>query len=275
MFGTVRSKHIWLSDLRFANDPRELELGYENVISGLRSVLQSEHREPKRNLLSHLVDRLIAYFQGIQVFCSCFSQAVDELPMWAAYGRNYSGLAIGFRPAALLGIPARVQQVKYLDPSNENDEFKNLALGIATQVEICQQSNAVEPWISAVVDAITATTALKHQIWAYEKEVRLICAQRKEPPQGLAAKFPVSSLPNDKLIYWREPIERKARGNSVNYIEFPFGRFKDGNFDPTRSLKTTIIGPHCPLTVTSVESELREQGFYDCNVRKSNCQIRL
>jgi hypothetical protein len=274
LFGILRSKRLRLSDLASANDPRELKLGYEKVMQALEAVLRDEYQGAKGALLSRLVERLIGYYQGAQVFCGCFSMAADELPMWATYGANYSGLAIGFRPAALLSLPGRVQKVRYLDPSKEDGEFKALALDIAAQVDIHQRSRSPEPWISAGVDAITATTALKHTTWAYEKEIRLIYVQRRERPQGLADQIPTGSMSNDQVIYWREPLERTVGSRTIKYVEFPFGRIRGGKFDPARSLKTIIIGPNCPLSEADVGTALKEQGFDGCIVRRSECQIR-
>lgn len=244
-------------------------------MQALGVVLQDEQREVNRKLLSRLVRDLSGYFDRVQAFCSCFSLAADELPMWAAYGQSYSGLAIGFRPAAILGIPGRVYQVKYLDPSKENDEFKELALKIAGQVNLFRDTDSLAAWVSAGTDAIVATLGLKHRIWAYEKEVRVIYVQRKERPEGAFAKFPVANMPKGEPMYWREPLERNAGTRSVKYVEFPFGRFHDGKFDPARALKTIIVGPNCPLSVAAIEAELTEQGFYDCIVKKSDCQIRV
>jgi hypothetical protein len=91
VFGILRSKKLWLSDLRLANDPREIDLGFEKIIEALKSIAQSERRTAKAELLSHLIDRLTGYFQGVQVFCTCFSLAVDELPMWAALSAQPRG----------------------------------------------------------------------------------------------------------------------------------------------------------------------------------------
>lgn len=274
LFGILRSKRLRLTDLASANDPREIKLGYEKVMQALESILQNEYQGPRGALLSHLVERLVGYYRSAQVFCGCFSLAVDELPMWGAYGSNYSGLAIGFRPTSLLAIPARVQKVRYLEPSKEDGEYKALALDIAAQVEAYEKSGNLVAWISAAVDAIAATTALKHASWAYEKEVRVIYIQRKERPQGLAARMPTASLPNQEEIHWREPSQRTDGRGIVQYVEFPFGRFRDGKAEPARSLQSIIVGPKCPLSEGEVGRELEQQGFYDCTVRRSACQIR-
>ncbi len=275
LFGILRSKQLRFSDLRAANDPREIELGYERVMEALRAALEDEQQRANRIDLSRLVNDLTGYFERLQAFCACFSLAVDELPMWAAYGQSYSGLAMGFRPSAILGIPGRVQRVKYLDPSKENDEFKELALKVASHLHTHRETNQLEAWVSAAVDAIVTALASKHQIWAYEKEVRMVYVQRNARPEGALAKFAVTTTPKGEPMFWREPLERKVGTRSVGYLEFPFGRFRDGRFDFARALKTIIVGPNCPLSVAAVEAEVKEQGFYDCVVRKSECHIRV
>lgn len=274
-FGILKSKKLWLSDLRTANDPRELKLGHERLIQGIRTVLGNGHREVNLEGLERLTEHLTGYFDRIQAFCCCFSLAPDELPMWAAYGQNYSGLAFGFRPAAILAVPGRVQQVQYLDVSNGNKAFEELALDIAAGLEPYRNSSDIVPWVLAGARAAAAVTTLKHQSWAYEKEVRVVYSQLRERPEGVVAQYPATQMPDGKALYWREPLKRKAGARSIDYVEFPFGRFRDGNIDPARAIKTIIMGPNCPLSVAAVEAELTKHGFRDCIVQKSDCHIRV
>src|ERR1700683_3770487 len=123
----LESKCLRLSDLASANDPREIHLGREKVFVALRSVLDDEYKAGKGANLLHLIRRLIAYFHGVQIFCCCFSMAADFLPMWNAYGGNYGGVSIGFRPRAIMDMTGRIQKVKYLDAANDGD-FRKLAL---------------------------------------------------------------------------------------------------------------------------------------------------
>jgi hypothetical protein len=272
--GILRSKRLRLSDLRASNDPRELELGYERLMQALRTLLDDERQSENREGLSRLISSLAGYFERQQAFCCCFTLAVDELPMWGAYGQSYSGLAIGFRPSAILGIPGRVQQVQYLDAAQDK-KFEELARNIAADVELYRNSKDILPWISAGANAVSVVMALKHQIWAYEKEIRIVYVQRIERPEGTISNFPVSKMPGGEPLFWREPLERTAGTRAVKYVEFPFGRFRDGKFDPARSIKTVIVGPNCSLSIAAVEAELKEQGFYDCVVKKSDCLIRV
>jgi hypothetical protein len=68
-------------------------------------------------------------------------------------------------------------------------------------------------------------TALKHLTWSYEQEVRLVYAQKKEPPDPRDGPLSsvVSKWPNGKLINWTKPLERASGGGTVDYLEFSFG----------------------------------------------------
>ena len=272
--GILRSKRLWLSDLRTANDPREIHLGFERMIRALAAGAGDEGRRVNGILMVSLVGQLTGYLERAQAFCSCFSLAADELPMWSAYGQSYGGLAVGFRPAAILSVPGRVQRVKYLEKSIEEEVFKEVASKIAAQVELYRAGQDLTSWIGAATDAIAAVLSLKHQIWSYEKEIRIVYVQRKERPNGSFANIPVSKGPGGVPLLWQAPLERLVGTRQVQYVAFPFGRFRDGRVDPSRAIKTVIVGPNCTLSVSAVEAELKAQGFVDFAVTKSDCHIR-
>jgi hypothetical protein len=270
--GIANSKHLRFSDLADANDPREIHLGREKVFIALRWVLDTEHKAGKGANLLHLITRLIAYFEGVQIFCCCLSLTGDALPMWNAYGANYGGVSIGFRPRAITDMTGRMQRVKYLNAANE-DNFRSLAVDIAAQIETIESDTDLK-FMSAATSAITAATALKHYTWSYENEVRLVYVQRRERPPEESAWIPVSTSPDGQPIGWRQPSERVVGGVAVRYFDFPFGRFEKGRYDPTRSIEHVVVGPKCLLSVDDVHALLKDHGFDDFTVRPSNCEIR-
>lgn len=290
----ANSKCLRFSDLVSANDPREIHLGRERVFVALRRVLDDEHKAGKSANLLYLIRRLMVYFDGVQIFCCCLSMTRDALPMWNAYGANYGGVSIGFRPGAIMDMTGRIQKVKYLDAGNEGD-FRSLALDIAAQLRTidlsevakwmnisgaADQLGTIDPpeevvkWINAGTGAICAATALKHNTWSHEDEVRLIYVQRRERPQDQTASIPISLSADGKRVYWRQPSERLSGGETIKYFDFPFGRFEKGSYDSTRSIECVVIGPKCPLDVKDVHELLKAHGFYDFRVRPSDCQIR-
>lgn len=278
--GIVRSKRLWFTDLASANDPREIKLGYEHFAESLKSVLGKEYNGEKGQALAQLGERLAAFRLNAQAFSCCFAQIGDELPMWREYGSDYSGVAVGFRPAAVIDIPARVQLVKYVD-ENTTDDFRRLVIDVAIELERVERADAVymkdiEYWMNASVDTWSAIMTLKHQSWAHEREVRLVYMQpRAKPAETEAPLFKIASfLPNDEPVMWREPLVRSIGDTKIGYLDFPFGRFRSGKFEPSGAIEKVILGPRCSLTVEAVEAVMREKGYDHFEVSQSACQIR-
>lgn len=130
--------------------------------------------------------------------------------------------------------------------------------------------------LTAVVGTFALMTAHKHHSWAYEQEVRMIHAQRIiPPPPGEHEMFSFTGqMPDGQLVKWTKPHERPGLDGPLHYLEFPFGRFKDGVFDPTRAIAEVIIGPRCALSTDYVSAVMATKGFKDFAVVKSDCQIR-
>lgn len=269
----LRSRQLRLSDLRGANDPKEIDLGYDRVVLALKALAKAEQDVIALARFARLARHLTNYSGNMQAFCACFSLAADERPMWATYGDRYSGLAPGFRPSALDEINGRVSRVKYIDPTQTKD-FERIAHSVAENVRNSALDDSL-PRISACSDATAAAIAMKDQTWSYEKEVRLVYIQLRTKPQGLLANFPASQTARGEPIPWTQPATRLVGSRSVDYLQFPYGRFRDGRIDATGALKTVVIGPHCSLSVEAVEAELRAQGFRGCKVRLSDCSIRI
>ena len=274
--GIVKSKRLWFSDLASANDPREIKLGYDHFMEALKLVRQENFKGEPGAFLSILAEHLAGVYTRQRLYCCCFSLVRDELPMWNAYGDNYGGLAVGFRPTSLFKMPCRVQKVRYLK-ENTIEEFKKIVLDLATKFDaIGHSADDLSYWIAATSSTMAAMTALKHTTWSYEEEVRLVYAQKKEPPDPRDGPLSsiISKWPDGTLINWTKPLERLSGGSAVDYLEFPFGLFRDGKFLAQRAIKCVIVGPKCALSPSDVTSAMQENGFEDFEVAVSACQIR-
>ncbi len=271
--GIVRSRQLWFSDLLSANDPREMKLGHQHFVDALKSVRHDEYRGETGLFLSVLAGRLAGAYENTQAFCCCFSLVADELPMWAAYGDGYNGLAIGFRPTAILSIPARVQKVNYLNENTAQD-FRSLALEIADQLDAGRNLQDEVYWIEAAVSAIAGMTALKHQTWAYEREIRMVHVQPIAPPDEQTKAIPTGILPGGQQTMWTQPSERLSSSRKVSYLKFSYGKFENNYFDHKRAIRKIIIGPKCQLSISEVTKILSENGFEQFEVVESTCEIR-
>jgi hypothetical protein len=274
--GIIKSKRLWFSDLASANDPREITLGYDHFMEALKAIRQENYKGEPGEFLSILAEHLARVYTSQRLYCCCFSLVRDELPMWNAYGDNYGGLAIGFRPTSLLKMPCRVQKVRYLK-ENTIEEFKKIVLDLATKFDaLGHGADDLSYWIATTSSTLAAMTALKHTTWSYEEEVRLVYAQKNDPPDP--RDDPLSSIvskwSDGKLIKWTKPLERLSGRSAVDYLEFPFGLFRDGEFLPQRAINSIILGPKCALGQSEVTLAMRENGFKDFEVAASVCQIR-
>ena len=95
------------------------------------------------------------------------------------------------------------------------------------------------------------------------------------PDKDEDPRFSITDLlPNGQPIMWSPPLERTSGTKIVKYLQFPFGRFREGVFDPSRAIEKVIVGPNCPLSLPDVTRALEENGFERFSVVKSICEIR-
>jgi hypothetical protein len=182
------------------------------------------------------------------------------------------GVALGFRPTALADMPVRVQKVRYI-PDNDDAGFVRLIIELAADLDF---TKGIIEQIGVISGAFAAITAVKHETWSYEREIRLTHAQGKEPlPSEESPVFRMTALlPDDSPINWSEPLVRKTNGRQVGYLSFPYGRYSDKKFDARGAIETVILGPKCEASEADVECLLTAEGFRDFSVSRSRCQIR-
>jgi Protein of unknown function (DUF2971) len=268
--GILSSKNIWCSDLKEANDPREIKLGFEHFIAALRFVRENEFKGAAGVFLDRLTDDLARNRDIQQAFCACFSLVKDELPMWNEYGSNYSGVAIGFRPTAITSMPGRIQKAKYVSDNTAND-FREVVREIASNFDPNHSFDDVAYWIVASTTALSAITALKHRSWAHEQEVRFIHLQTRDLGN---VQIPRAEWSDGTPVYWQKPLSREVQGASVEYKTFPFGRQRNRSYEYSRAIERVVIGPRCTLSKDDVQFELEKNGFQNFEIENSDCQIR-
>jgi hypothetical protein len=266
----LASKVLWCTDLASANDPRELHLGYQHLLEAMKFVRENEYAEPAGEFLEKIISDVTSGSTRQRFFCACFSLLRDALPMWREYGDSYRGVAIGFRPSAITSMPGRIQKVKYLD-ANMAEGYRQLVRDIASEFDPDHSPNDIVYWVTAATSILAAVTALKHQTWEYEKEIRFVFAQVIADPGN---DLPISQFSDDEPIFWQAPLTRQRGNDLVAYKVLQFGRRKQGAHDFSRAIAQVVIGPRCELSIEGVKSELRRNGFEGVDVVKSDCEIR-
>ncbi|MCC0805953.1 DUF2971 domain-containing protein [Methylobacterium sp. W2] len=270
--GIINTKEIWFSNLKSSNDPRELKYGYDNVFEILRATReQTESAEIKR-VIDFLEDRLTPFYNRVNVFCTCFTHDGDSLPMWREYGGAYKGLAIGFRPTAITGMPARLQKVRYVSNGNTK-ELGDVLIEVVSNFH--GWGNQMEE-INLVASTLSTIVAMKHSTWEYEREVRMTYVQVRDRPvtSGDNLENMVSMKNNMEPIYWQQPNIRSVHGSDTEYLKFPYGRDLGERHDARMAIKEVIAGPNCALTKDEIANALVANGFLNYLIKGSDCQIR-
>lgn len=273
--GIITSKSLRFTDLYSANDPREIHLGRNKFIAAINHLANLEADAGRKNYLNVLADQLTTYTKTARPYCACLSMARDQLPMWATYGAGHGGIAIGFRPTALFSIPARIQLIKYVDEAS-NEDYRDLVAQALREIDTSCAPDNISNTLFPVVDAFALMTAHKHRSWAHEREVRLVHAQTVSGPlPGDHELFSFTGvLPDGQFVKWKPSLTRSGANGPVHYLEFPFGRFKQGKHDPAKAIAEVIVGPKCTMTAEDAVAAMTENGFKQFAVVKSDCQIR-
>jgi hypothetical protein len=263
--GIVASKSLWYTDLQSSNDPRELTLGFEHFIDAMEFVREQDYPGSDGRFLHMIEQELVKQHAHQTFFCACFTLQEDVLPMWREYGGGGLGIAIGFRPTAIISMPGRIQKVRYLNPDTP-DDFRRLVRDIAGYFDPVHSPSDVWYWVNAATSVLAALTALKHHTWEHEKEIRNVFAQS---PVG--DRSTVISMHSDGTkIFWEKPLSRTRGNDYVEYKTFQFGRRKDGAFDFSRHCTS---GRWLPLRAINRRSGIRITGKWICRFRSRHVGV--
>jgi len=272
--GIIDSKNLWFSDLLKTNDPREIHLGHEMVTDAITFVRHNDFPGERGLPISVLAGKLASYIEKGGILSCSFSHIGDALPMWRAYGDDYQGIAIGFRPTAIIDMPIRIQRVKYL-PEASAENLIELVREFVPPLVHSHAGGSPEDWISATVEIMSAIVSCKHNTWDYEKEIRgTHAAVGVDGSVDMAGNpIPAYEYPDGEKLF-SDLKTRKSENGEVRYLSLPFGKYKDGKHHPRKAIARAIIGPKSPLEKEEVAEMLEAAGFEGFEVVNSDCLIR-
>ena len=258
---------MWATHAEFLNDPSEYEYGKtasQKILQEVETILNI----PEEDRLSSTMyeDSKKQYFveceRGITRFTDSlymappfvisFSKNRDLLPMWTLYGKNGSGIAIGFNR-------------ELLEKNNNNFAVKDCFYGIDV-TDYTALINLIKYWYEMMLQKINGATHvytrvcqielimsinthvsayIKHESYRYEQEVRY-------RPYRV-----------DDSIKFRE-----SNGLIVPYVEVNL---------PVDSIEEIVIGPtlDAERMKLSIELLLKTKGIYnDIEIKESDIPYR-
>ena len=270
--GMATNGALWLTDLQYANDPKELQLAHAipKIMEELSTRTQDEALQ---EVYFKAANELIHVRSRFGLYSFSLSLKSDKLPMWQEYTDRGRGYCIQFRATTFNQMPLRIQRVKYVDPNYFNSlhtEIETLAkplLGV--------RFRTVESIIK-LTSFLTLMSSVKNDIWEHEDEVRLIFSSMATPKDFKAGEtvFPVGLLPDGTGIAPEEPAHRERGGELVPYFSKQFGRYKNGTWDASRSFERIILGCNNERDEGEVEQQLRGLGYQSFTVERSNCLFK-
>jgi hypothetical protein len=131
--------------------------------------------------------------------------------------------------------------------------------------------NQIEP----VTNLLCRITAVKEDSWQHEDEVRLIFSSMAKPSDFEdGPSFPVGMFRDGGFVYPADPLLRERDGVQVPYFSKPFGRLRNGLWDPSGAIQSVIIGPNNRRSVDEVSKYLQIKGYRGFDVVRSRCSFR-
>jgi len=247
---------LWASHYLYLNDPTELEMGqkyFEEIL--IQYFIEEDNNDVKNDLIN-----------DEDFFITSFSATQDSLPMWSMYGKNGTGIALGFDKDVIHGGSNNEPLFRcvYLDKdikdkivsfckNYKGEKITKTAFGFTFIVvflaALCsknEKSFREQLDDSGIMSFLQFMIGVKAPAYKYENEIRLLIQPDKDS---------------------KSEMYRCQNNLIVPYIE---------NFFPKKALKEVWIGPTNDMerTEKSLRSYLNSKGFSDVKIYRSTVPLR-
>lgn len=237
-----------------ANDPKEMELGFDVV---KRNLPQFEKNNPNNMNLSEVykdcsykqyyldnyyrkpINGMIQY--SLVPYIISFSLKRDFLPMWSMYGNNHKGVCLKFNIKKIVNIPFERSHFDFV--SYDGDKEYNI---MEDHFKLLYEMQAKKPNKPKTIEekkevlstcCLCVSPFIKSSDWSYEKEFRIVYNHNYEPELDNDFRYGVSYGIKMKRIQ--------------RYVEYPIN---------SNALEEIIIGPLANYQVMEhiIRGELKE-----------------
>jgi len=246
---------LWASHYMYLNDPTEIETGQKYFAEILSQYfIEKDNNDAKNDSID-----------DVEYFITSFSTTIDNLPMWSMYGKNGSGIALGFDRDIIHkeDNESFLYKCVYLDKdvkdkiasfcenykgekiTTEALKFGLIIVFLAALFSKNEKPIGEQLDDSGIMSFLHFMMFAKAPAYEYENEIRLLIQPDKD-----------------------SKIKHRCQNNLiVPYIE---------NFFPKKALKEIWIGPTNDMerTEKSLRSYLDSKGFSDVQIRRSTVPHR-
>lgn len=260
----LRNKRLWLTGAHNLNDYREISWTLTKVEKRLAE-LAGEFNEESINLL----DRLIKGNMATPYICSLSTES-DLLSQWRAYGKDGTGVAIGFRKDLLpksdrlpFRTVAKADSIKthpviYSD-SEQDERLKDVIRRALEGIENPSPDNQGSS-MYAVSEIVGLATVFKNSAFEEEHEWRIV-----------HLPFITSEFKNKTQVYVSisEPQHRVANNKLVTYFEYDLSSLVDDGI-----FSELVLGPRCEISDYDLSILLASVGLHSLQYRRSAASYR-
>ena len=253
---------LWASSYMYLNDPSEIATGqkYFNEILSQHFIEQNNDTD--------IVDSI----NDMEFFITSFSTTIDSLPMWSMYGKNGSGIALGFDRNIIhkgKGSDDALYKCVYLD-----DDLKN---EITFLCESYKKENTIEEGEKIADEALILLFIIVLFALILNKDEKFIKEQLEDYIIPfllfiIFAKDPAYKYENEVRLLVHSDKDLAVQYRSKNNLIIPYIE----NFFPKEALKEIWIGPTNDMKRTrkSLETYLSHMGFSDVKIHESSVPYR-
>jgi hypothetical protein len=217
--------HVWATESRYMNDPREFVHGAELIMEVLEKRLAAKPHPSLVFLKDEVADQIKEKMQNMRIFFVSFCTKGDLLSQWRGYGDRGGGYALGFRSDLLFG---------------PKDEGEDAPMRVLRRIVYnrTEQRRLVALWL----DAIVAANNVPALFWSFFSEI-LICfkdyAYREEGEWRLVQFGRFQAGPES----WSYPVSfRQRRGQLIPYADLNLSK-SQGAYAGKLPIGDIVYGP--------------------------------
>src|SRR5262245_41256104 len=226
LLSMLKSGHLWATESRYMNDPREFLHGAEIILQVMDRL--DRRKSPARSLLdvrrqvqAHIEEKL----PNARTFCvSCCTKG-DLLSQWRGYGDSGGGYALGFQPRFLFG---RTRP--------ERPPLRSLLRVIYNRK---QQDHLVARWGRAVIAGQIG--GADSYFWRFFSEAII---SFKDPAYAEEGEWRLVQFGRawDRRGQWLHPVQfRERKGEVVPYADIDLSQTKE--FPRRLPISEIVHGP--------------------------------
>jgi hypothetical protein len=227
LLSMIKSGHVWATESRYMNDPREFLHGAEIMLQVMNRMVK--RKNPPQALLQvrgQVAAHIKEKFQNVRIFCTSFCEAGDLLSQWRGYGDSGGGYALGFESACFFGRT-----------SSERPPLRSL---LRVLYDRRQQEDLVEGWGEAVAGG--RASASSPHFWRFFSEALISFKDPAYVEEGEWRLVQFGRAWSARKV-WLHPVEfRERKGQIVPYADIDLSH-STGTYAGKLPISEIVHGP--------------------------------